>query len=163
MATSLRDQVNTEHIAGFGLDGTQNNFFDPLGTLADGTFAVNSAIISNVAKIAAGDTSNYGDNQTAISIANLQNTLTMSTNTATFDDYYNSIVSDVGIDVEDAKLNYEHQYSMAAQLDNYRESISGVSLDEEMVNLIKFQHAYNAAAKLITTVDELMETLIASI
>ena len=49
---------------------------------------------------------------------------------------------------------------MSSQLDNYRESISGVSLDEEMVNLIKFQHAYNAAAKLIATTDELLGSLI---
>jgi flagellar hook-associated protein 1 FlgK len=55
---------------------------------------------------------------------------------------------------------YDYQSSMVAQLDNYRESISGVSLDEEMINLIKFQHAYDAAAKLITTVDELLNTVI---
>ena len=44
-------------------------------------------------------------------------------------------------------------------LENYRDSISGVSLDEEMLNLIKFQHAYDAAAKLITTVDEMIDTV----
>lgn len=159
LATTLRDQVNTEHIAGYGLDGTQNNFFDPTGTLAAGTFSVNPTISTDVSKIAAGDTSASGDNKTAIRIAGLQNNLTMSASTATFDDYYNSLVSDVGMKVNDADNNYEYQSSMSEQLDNYRESISGVSLDEEMVNLIKFQHAYNAAAKLITTVDELMDAL----
>jgi flagellar hook-associated protein 1 FlgK len=49
---------------------------------------------------------------------------------------------------------------MVAQLDNYRESISGVSLDEEMINLIKFQNAYAAAAKLVVTADELMQTVL---
>jgi flagellar hook-associated protein 1 FlgK len=49
---------------------------------------------------------------------------------------------------------------MLAQLDNYRESISGVSLDEEMINLIKFQNAYTAAAKLVSTADELLQTVI---
>jgi flagellar hook-associated protein 1 len=49
---------------------------------------------------------------------------------------------------------------MIKHLQNYREEVSGVSLDEEMVNLIKYQHAYNAAAKLITTTDEMMQTLI---
>jgi flagellar hook-associated protein 1 FlgK len=116
-------------------------------------------IISDVNKIAAGDTSNYGDNQTALRLAGLQNDLTMSANTATFDDYYNSLVGDVGVKVVEAGMNYENQYSTSAQLENYRQSVSGVSLDEEMVNLIKFQHAYNAAAKLITTVDELMDAL----
>ena len=84
----------------------------------------------------------------------------MNTNTATFDEYYNSLVSTVGFAVENASLNYDHQESMAEHLDNYRESISGVNLDEEMVELIKFQHAYEAAAKLVTTVDEMLNTLL---
>jgi flagellar hook-associated protein 1 FlgK len=49
---------------------------------------------------------------------------------------------------------------MMAQLENQRESVSGVSLDEEMINLIKFQNAYTAAAKLITTADEMMQTVL---
>ncbi len=162
LATTLRDQVNAVHLAGYGLDGTQNNFFDPSGTLSSGTFAVNPVLVSDVGKIAAGDTSDPGDNQTAIRIAGLQNTLAMSGGTTTFDEYYNAVVSDVGIAVKDAASNYDHQESMAAYMENYRESVSGVSLDEEMVSLIKFQHAYNAAAKLITTVDELLDTLIRS-
>ena len=48
-------------------------------------------------------------------------------------------------------------------MENYRESISGVSIDEEAVNLIKYQNAYQAAAKLITTADEMMETVLAMI
>jgi flagellar hook-associated protein 1 FlgK len=96
----------------------------------------------------------------AITIAKLQYATTMSGGTSTFDDYYNSVVSDVGNDVQTASTNFDHQTSMVNHLDNYRESISGVSLDEEMINLIKFQHAYDAAAKLITTVDELLDTVI---
>ncbi|MCK4986805.1 MAG: flagellar hook-associated protein FlgK, partial [Desulfobacterales bacterium] len=55
---------------------------------------------------------------------------------------------------------YKHQSDMMAQLENQRESVSGVSLDEEMINLIKFQNAYTAAAKLITTADEMMQTVL---
>jgi flagellar hook-associated protein 1 FlgK len=50
---------------------------------------------------------------------------------------------------------------MVQNLENYRQQVSGVSLDEEMVNLVKFQHAYNAAAKLITTADEMMDEILA--
>jgi flagellar hook-associated protein 1 FlgK len=57
-------------------------------------------------------------------------------------------------------MNYDNQSAILDQLNSYRESVSGVSLDEEMVNLIKFQHAYEAAAKLISTVDELLTNLL---
>ena len=101
-----------------------------------------------------------GDNRNAIEIANLQHQLVMSGNTATFNDYYSSLVRDVGNEVLKSDSYYTHQSEMVAQLDNYSESISGVSLDEEMINLIKFQNAYTAAAKLVSTADELMQTVI---
>ena len=49
---------------------------------------------------------------------------------------------------------------MVHQLENYRESISGVSIDEEMLNLVKYQNAYQAAAKLISTADEMMQSVL---
>jgi flagellar hook-associated protein 1 FlgK len=84
----------------------------------------------------------------------------MNDNTATFDDYYNSLVSDIGNEMQKAAINFDHQSTIITQLNNHRESISGVSLDEEMINLVKFQHAYEAATKLISTLDELLNTVI---
>jgi flagellar hook-associated protein 1 FlgK len=78
---------------------------------------------------------------------------------STFNEYYNSLVGKIGADVQAANFNFEHQTTMVQNLENYRQEASGVSLDEEMVNLIKFQHAYNAAAQLITTTDEMLDTL----
>jgi flagellar hook-associated protein 1 FlgK len=49
---------------------------------------------------------------------------------------------------------------MVLQLENYRETLSGVSIDEEMINLVKFQNAYQAAAKLITTADDMMQSVL---
>ena len=95
-----------------------------------------------------------------MAIADLQNAVLPALNTARFDDYYNAIVNSVGSDVQEASSNYEHQIAMVDHLDNYRESISGVSLDEEMVNMIKYQHAYAAAAKMIQVADEILDTLI---
>jgi flagellar hook-associated protein 1 FlgK len=164
LAGAIIQEVNALHNdaitpSGFGLDGSQNDFFT--GSNA-GDIAVNSDILADVNLIAAaGDAAALpGDNSVAIAIANLQSALTMSGGSASFDDYYTTLVGDVGSDVQTANLNYDHQSSMIQHLENYREEVSGVSLDEEMVNLVKFQHAYNAAARLITVTDEMMETII---
>jgi flagellar hook-associated protein 1 FlgK len=123
---------------------------------------VNVAISTNLDLIAASSTSAGipGNNDQAIAIANLQHALTMNGNSSTFEDSYNSLVSKVGGDVQNANAYYNHQFDMVVQLENRRESISGVSLDEEMINLIKFQTAYDAAAKLISTADELLQTVL---
>jgi len=84
----------------------------------------------------------------------------MNSNSSTFEDYYNSLVSKVGGNLQSADAYFNHQSDMVVQLENRRESISGVALDEEMINLVKFQTAYDAAAKLITTADELLQTVL---
>jgi len=155
--------VNTIHRDGYGLDDSNGNDFFT-GTLGGNDFGVASAISGDVNMIAAsGATGAPGDNSNAIAIANLQNTLTMAGNTDTFDDYYNSVVSRAGRDVQQATSRYDHQYSMVAYLENYRESISGVSLDEEMLNMLQFESAYEAAAKLISKVDEMLQILMGMI
>lgn len=162
LAANLITEVNGVHALGYGLDGNNGRAFFSGSDASD--ISVDAAISGNVNFIAAarpavGWSGEVGDNTNAIAIANLQHALSMG-GTATFDDYYNSIVSDVGIKVQESVNSYDYQDSMAAHLDNYRESISGVSIDEEMVNLVRFQHAYEAAAKLIVAIDEMLETLI---
>jgi len=154
------DGVNYYHRQGYGLDdSTGNDFFS--GTLAGNNFAVGSAIAADSNKIAAATAAGApGDNSNAIAITELQNALMMNSNAATFDNFYNSMVSDVGNKVQHAGMSHDHHTAMVSHLENYRESISGVSLDEEMVNLIQFQLGYDAAAKLISTTDEMLQTLI---
>lgn len=139
-------------------------------TLSGGSSAanmqINPAIALDDRLIAAAQSFNTipgdkpGDNSNAIDIANLATAMTMKGNTVTFGAYYESYVGDVGNAVQQAASYYDHQDLMVGQLENYRESISGVSIDEEMVNLVKFQNAYQAAAKLITTADEMMQTVL---
>jgi len=151
--------LNYYHRLGYGLDDSNDNDFFS-GTLAGNDFGVNSDVSGDSSKIAAATaTGAPGDNSNAIRIAELQNALMMNTNTATFDNFYNSMVSDVGNKVNQAGMSYDHHTAMVSHLENYRESISGVSLDEEMVNLIQFQLGYDAAAKLISTTDEMLNTL----
>jgi flagellar hook-associated protein 1 FlgK len=164
----IKSSVNTLHAAGFGLDGsTGNDLFIGSGA-AD--MRVNQVILDNPNRIAAASAAGAvpGDARNAAAIADLRTALTMGGDpdtipitlpTSTFDDAANELVSQVGHDVQEAKTYQSHQADMLAYLDNYRESISGVNLDEEMVNLVKYQAAYNAAAKMITMGDDMLSTL----
>jgi flagellar hook-associated protein 1 FlgK len=74
--------------------------------------------------------------------------------------YYDSLVATVGTDTAAAKYNYAYKQTLAQDLDDRQQATSGVNLDEEMTSLIKYQHAYTAAAKLITTADQMLQTLL---
>ena len=127
---------------------------------------INSTISSNRDKIAAGTSQLAGDGSNALSIAGIQNDLLFDSQTIasasgsyTFEDFYSSIVSNIGLKAEEMNTSVSHQESVINQLVNRREEVVGVSLDEEMINLIKFQQAFAAAAKIITSVDEMLTTV----
>ena len=79
---------------------------------------------------------------------------------STVGDYFNSIVGQLGVQTQEAARQTQHIQSLVDQVDSRRQSVSGVSLDEEMSDMIKFQHAYSAAARYMTTFDELLDKLI---
>jgi len=87
---------------------------------------------------------------------------TEGTVTTTIEHYYHGMVSSIGITSESISRGREYNEVMVNKLGEIRDSISAVSLDEEMTNLIKFQHAYTAAAKLISVSDEMLETLLST-
>ncbi len=109
---------------------------------------------------------NTGDNTTALAISQLSSqkvTLTTvrdGSSSQTFLSYYDALVGNVGIDTSTAKFNFDFNKTLADDLDNRQQESSGVNLDEEMANLIKFQTAYTAAAKLVTTADQMLQTLL---
>ena len=158
LAQGLISEVNSLHSAGYGLDGTTGtDLFTGTGA-AD--MEVNPAVLSDLDLIAASAPPGvYGNAGQAIAINALRTSLTMNGGTSTFDAAANSLVSQVGYDVQTAKANASHQADMMTYLENYRESVSGVSLDEEMVNLVKFEAAYNAAAKMVSMADEMLDSL----
>jgi len=133
--------------------------------------AVNSVVANNTNFINAGHVNgagemNTGDNTTALSLAALSSTnVTISTfsggeTTQTLSEYYNSLVGLVGVDTKNAKYNSLYQTALADELAARQDSVSAVSLDEEMSNLIRFQQSYQAAAKLISTADEMFQTIL---
>lgn len=157
LANGIITQVNDQHNLGFSLTGDPGlDFFSGAGAA---TMAVNTDIEADVNLIAASGTlaGVPGDETNAMAIANLQHSLSMSG--STFDDFYNSIVTDVGSNVAQATTFHGHQETMLSTLENYREEVSGVSLDEEMVHLVQFQAAYQAASKIINTVNDMLDSL----
>ena len=127
--------------------------------------SVSSTITADGQKIAAGTTTN-GDGGNALLMADLQNELVFNSVTwssesgsFTFDEYYNAVVSTIGIESFSAQAILRQQEGVMLQLNSRRESISGVSIDEEMIKMIKFQQAYNASARMISIVDEMLDTL----
>lgn len=158
LAGDIISRVNAQHAAGWDLTASTGSGFFSGSSAAD--IAVDAAIIADPRRIAAAADAGGlpGGGGNAIAIANLQNAGTMSG--ATYDDSYNGLVGSVGIEVAKAASYYSYQESSLTQLEQYRDSVSAVSIDEEMVKLVEFEHAYNAAAKLISTVDQMMDTLL---
>ena len=130
-----------------------------------GYMKVNPAIVNDVLSVAAAKpnsdgTVEIGDASSALEIASLRNSKVMIGNADTFDDYFADAVTNVGLKGEQAQMNLENQTAIMADLRTMRDSISGVNIDEELADIIKFQHGYNAAAKLINIMDNLLDTVI---
>jgi len=79
---------------------------------------------------------------------------------STMDAFYSSLVAQVGVDVQNAAQNEKFNDAMLSQYATKKETITGVNLDEEMTNLLKFQQLYQASAKLISICDEMMQALL---
>ena len=164
LAATIATQINTQHAAGFDLNGVGGlDFFAATSTTA-ATIALNPAITSTNQIAASGSATLKGDNSNALKLAQIQNLLTMppppATANATFNSSFGSLVSQVGLDVMASKNTVAQDAAFTKQLTTLRESNSGVSLDEELTNLIKYQRSYQASAKLISTATEMMDTVI---
>jgi flagellar hook-associated protein 1 FlgK len=141
--------------------------FNPAGHLA-----ISDSIMQDVDRISAargkdvggtGDvnTSNgIGDGSNALRIAHIRHKNAMVDTNTTFNDFYTAVISKLGAQGEEAKDRVKNQETLIKNLANLRESISGVNLDEEMSNMVAFQHGYNAAARVITTMDHMLDTII---
>ena len=158
LAISLRDAVNSVHRTGFGLDESTNlNFF--VGTNA-GNIKVNDAL-DEVERIGASSVrGEVGNSDVARSLYQLRTSRLMNSNTSTFNQYYNDQISQLGLTVKRAKTNAYDRKLVADALETQRQSVAGVSLNEEAANIIKSQKAYEAAARLVSTIDEMLDTVI---
>jgi flagellar hook-associated protein 1 FlgK len=101
-----------------------------------------------------------GDNRNALALAQLQNSRALLNGKANYQEAFNSLVGNVGTQTHSAEINSAAQQKLLDQAVQARDSVSGVNLDEEAANLIKFQQAYQAAAQLINTVNTTFDTLL---
>jgi flagellar hook-associated protein 1 FlgK len=160
IAAALVTQVNSVHRGGFGADGSTGlNFFDPSGVTAQ-SIRVASDIVLQPSRIASSLSGEPGDTLIAKAIADIQGAKLLIGNTQSLSDYYVSMIGSLGIESQEASIRTQNYEALLNQIENKRMSVQGVSLDEEMANLVKYQHAYNAAARVITTMDSALDTVI---
>ncbi len=170
LAVEITKAVNDVHANGWYTDpGTGNPatgqlFFDDLTALPPGTPPsrhINVALAdSRYLAAAGGNTAAPGDNENALAIASLETTYKMTGTTDTFDNFFSQIVSTVGIEASRNKLAHGGAQDASIQLHNLRDGFAGVSLEEEMVDLVQYQRGFESSAKFLSTIDEMMNSLL---
>lgn len=156
-ASTLIDAVNAIHSGGYGYDGSTGlDFFTGTGAY---DIAVNDEIVLNAEKVAASEVAEPGGNGIALAIANLvdQDLAALGTD---LDSFYSKMINNVGTESRSASMMRENAEILVANLEERKESVSGVSLEEETADLIRFQRAYESAAHFMSVIDEMIETLI---
>ncbi len=164
LAFNVSNAVNDVHEQGFTREGFQGvSFFKKLGSQerAAEFLDLSDAVKDNVSNIAAAAMADApGDNRTAVAISGLQEMKLMNGGQSTADAFYNSIVTDVGVASSKNRFGLNQQKDIMNQLGKMRDQISGVSIDEETANLMQFQHAFDASAKVIQVADEMLKTVL---
>lgn len=165
MAKAFGDAFNQQHREGYDRNGGQNktDFFENIGS-AD-TIKVHPDIADNPDLITANSVDGKNDGENASALADV---FDIKLNfgeedggkKATVKSFYQSLIAEMGVKTGKANKMKGNSDILRSQVENQRQSVSGVSLDEEMNNMIKFQHAYNAAARSMTTMDEMLDRVI---
>lgn len=167
LANSLRTEINTAHMSGTNANGaTGIRFFnDTLAPPQNGAidFNLSVEVRADFRNIAAGATGSAGDGGLALAISQLRDQPSSLLGSKKFTDFFSEILSGIGRDALDAKTNMETQGSIVNQIDMQRQSISGVSIDEEMANMLRLQRSFQAAAKALSIFDEVTEELISMV
>jgi len=161
LTAGLITAVNTQHAAGFDLaGGTGAAFFAGTGAA---TIALSAPILASTGAIAASDTAVNvpGGSANALALAQLERTaITIGAGTAQAGDYYASLIGRIGTDADQAnRFRLVHE-GIATSSQNRRDAVAGVNIDEEVADMVKFQRSYAAAARMVTTMDQLLETVV---
>jgi flagellar hook-associated protein 1 len=155
LAYKLTTQVNQQNEAGFDLNGNAGgDLFTPLSQVA-GSAANMSLATADPTKIAASAGPAPGDNTNANALLALQNQFIVNGQTPL--DYYSNLVFKIGNDISSAQTNQSAGSQVLQQLQNLQGGVSGVDINEEAANLLRFQNAYQASAQVSTVINNLMD------
>ena len=159
IANHFKSAINDIHKTGYNLNSVTGMAFFSENTSGAGDFSVADEIISDPSLIASSASIDTpGDGSIAQLMADLKYGDVIKGET--IEDFYTGVVTELGNQVQQAKFIKDNQARVIERLNNQKATVSGVSLDEEMTNLIKFEQAYQAAARMVGTVDELMDTVL---
>ena len=158
-AYSLANSVNTQSKAGFDANGNAGVNFFTQPTSPTGSASGLSVAITDPNLVAASSDGTVGSNGNAQALANLQNQTIVSGQTPA--NYYSGLVFQIGNDVSQAQSEQTAVGLVQQQLQDQRGAVSGVSLDEEAVNLVQFQSAYQASANVVSVINQLLTATLA--
>jgi len=176
LVNALVTEINTVHSQGWTMPCDENggasitgvNFFDDFGgatTITAGNFKLDDSILLTPNNIAASDVEitdanlQHGNNLNALALLDVINSNTLA-GVNNFQSYLTTTISTLAIEVSYNKNMFEMQNVMLSNKEDSRLAVSGVSIDEEVANMIKYQHSYSAAARALTTMDEALDVLI---
>ena len=165
LAIDLTSTVNDAHVAGYGADGvTGRLFFNDITALPPDLVPSRSIAVAltDASQVAAAGnpTAAPGDNENALRIAQLETTHKVGGTNDTFNDFFSQMVATVGIESARNQMALTGAQDAVSQLQIMRDGYSGVSLEEEMIDLIQYQRGFQSSAKYLATVDELMNSLL---
>jgi flagellar hook-associated protein 1 FlgK len=179
VAWALINNFNAYHYAGYGigdnLGTTGTAFFDPLSFKSGsaGLLQVSDAVADDVSLIGAGmgkldengravygQSSGGGSGVNAARMAALKEAKLLNSNSASVGDFYEAYLAKIGSEAGRASLMYEAQKNLTEQIDAQRQSVMGVNIDEEMLDILKFNQAFNAISRYVTTIDEMLDRII---
>jgi flagellar hook-associated protein 1 FlgK len=164
LANTLRTEINAAHASGTNANGTTGiNFFnDVLAPPQTGAidFDLSAEVKADIRNISSGTSGSSGDGGLALAISQMRDQQSGLLSNRTFGEFYSELVATMGRDSRSASASLDTAKLVVQQIDLQRQSVSGVSLDDEMATMLRFQRSYQAAAKALSIFDEVTEDLI---
>ncbi len=171
-ARIFAEEMNAIHYAGYGTGDSEEitgtAFFAPLEDSygAAGSLEINQALLQDISLLAGaggngtGHSKGIGDGSNAVRLIGIRSARIYENNSATMEDFYSGFIADLGSKSSQARVMEDNQETLLSQISSQRQTISGVNIDEEMMDLVTYQQSYSAIARYVTVLDEMMDTII---